>query len=203
MPTHDYSDSEQKLIAYFGFTNLMENLLAPPMYRLLVESAFMRNDNTEFADALRAANHAFIHRTCHRGTDEFDAIIEDILYTEEMRINDRHAKLIDFWNDNLEFIGEQIKEELKNDSNNNSGFKWGQLVQQEIFMYNRLNKQLEYKEFNELCIRRGFNAVQREFIVDALRSVGLTETLDSMALVKDTSEDASGELINVENCDEE
>jgi len=175
---NDYSESEQKLIAHFGFINLMDNLSSSPMYRLMVEEAFMKNDTSEYAIALRVANYAFTHRTECRGTKEFDALIEDALYTTEKRIADRNEKLIEFWNDHIYYIKEQIQHEKQEDS----AFKWTQLVNQEIFMYNKINKQLDYDEFESLCKRRGFNLAQKEFIIKAMSHIGLTKNMNMVCV---------------------
>lgn len=56
-------------------------------------------------------------------------------------------------------------------------FKWGQLVWQEIPMYIDLAKQVDPSEFDDLCKRRGFDAMMREYLAGMLRHVGIGRLL--------------------------
>lgn len=181
-PQHDYSVSEQKLIARYGYINLMDSVMAPVMYRLLVEAAFMQNDTSEFADALRAANYAFTHRTCNRDSEEFTNIIEDMLYTDRMRIDDRRKLLNEYVKAHEDEINEYIS--INESIDNNYSFKWTQLVIQEIYMYNSLNEDVQISEFNDLCKRRGFYPEQKQFIIDAMIHIGLGYEFESTCGIK-------------------
>lgn len=67
-------------------------------------------------------------------------------------------------------------------------FKWGQLVWQEIQMYIDLAKQVDPSEFDNLCKRRGFDAMMREYLAGMLRHVGIGRLLT-----------ANGSVVNVEH----
>lgn len=59
----------------------------------------------------------------------------------------------------------------------NYWFKWSQLVEQEIFMYIRLGKQVELKEFYDLCQRRKFYPEQIKYLREIIKYVGLGKNL--------------------------
>lgn len=181
---NNFSESEKKLISHFGFISLINDVPVEVMYRIMIEKSFINNDQSEFACALRASYIAYSHRTVTRCTPEYDHIIEDILYTDQMRINDRGIILTEYWESRIPYIKKAIElEENKTYDElgcDNSVFKWNQLVHQEIFMFNKLNKQVELDELNWLCERRGFNSTQRQFIIDALDQVGLVDNFKNV-----------------------
>lgn len=74
--TH-YSDAEKKLIAYFGFTDISESTSLVPavLYPMMASKAFVDNDRTPAADALRRAIVALERRSVYRETPEWDSLI--------------------------------------------------------------------------------------------------------------------------------
>lgn len=97
------------------------------------------------------------------------------------------AKIEDFWNANLDEINKNISENMDFDKwLNETGFKWQQLVWQEIDMWARINRPVYKKEFEIICERRGFNNKQKDFLVEALRLAGLDKT--DIATKKDLKE---------------
>ncbi len=78
-PDNVYSASEMKLIKYFKMESYI-NCPAPDIYRIMVTKAFVDNDTTTYADALRkVANALLIKGTPYRMTKEFDSLIESSL----------------------------------------------------------------------------------------------------------------------------
>lgn len=51
------------------------------------------------------------------------------------------------------------------------------LIQQEIWMYNKLGEQVDPDEFDELCQRRGFNDTQKEELKLKIIESGLGDNL--------------------------
>ena len=78
MKTCDYSKSELKLIKHFQMTSYLNRTIpAPDIYKIMVIKAFVDNDTTIYANALRkAANAILIVGTPYRMTKEFDSLIE-------------------------------------------------------------------------------------------------------------------------------
>lgn len=79
---------------------------------------------------------------------------------------ERIDKAVEWWNERVPWIQEQIAK----DRDQNSQFKWTQLVWQEIQMYCKIGN---VEDLEELCRRRGFNKTQRIFLRKALGHVGL------------------------------
>lgn len=72
----DISDAELMLIDHFCVRNILDapSMQIIPLYRLMIEIAFMSNDKTGYANALRKAyNHLQIGK--YRMTNEFDNLI--------------------------------------------------------------------------------------------------------------------------------
>ena len=67
--------------------------------------------------------------------------------------------------------------------NHDGPFKWGQLVWQEIQMYIDLAKQVDPSEFDNLCKRRGFDDMMREYLTGMLRHVGIGRLLPTIISV--------------------
>jgi hypothetical protein len=71
-----YSAQEKELIAHFGLSELIDQLgSAPALYRILAITAFVRNDQTPWADALRRCLLALESGTPQRGTSDWDALL--------------------------------------------------------------------------------------------------------------------------------
>lgn len=76
MNTCDYSESELKLINHFQMKSYLK-CPAPDIYKIMVIKAFVDNDTTIYANALRkAANAILIVGTPYRMTKDFDSLIE-------------------------------------------------------------------------------------------------------------------------------
>ncbi len=79
MKNCDYSESELKLINHFQMASYLK-CPAPDIYKIMVIKAFVNNDTTVYAYALRkAANALLIVGTPYRMTKEFDSLIENEL----------------------------------------------------------------------------------------------------------------------------
>jgi len=82
----------------------------------------------------------------------------------------REKRAVEFWNSRAKDICVAIE---MSENRDNLEFKWQQLVWQELLMWARLGKSVTEEEFLEICIRRGFDATQRNFLVAGLRYIGL------------------------------
>jgi len=71
-----YSEAELKLIKHFGFEDAAYHMLPALLFTAMAAKAFMMNDRTEFASALRRCLEAF-EKGAYRGTPEWDALIGD------------------------------------------------------------------------------------------------------------------------------
>jgi hypothetical protein len=71
-----YSEKELKLIDHFGFENAAAHVLPALLYPMMASKAFMMDDRTEYASALRRCLLAF-EKGAYRGTPEWDALIGD------------------------------------------------------------------------------------------------------------------------------
>jgi hypothetical protein len=69
-----YSEAELKLIKHFGFENAIGHVLPALLYPMMASKAFMVDDRTPFASALRRCLLAF-EKGAYRGTPEWDALI--------------------------------------------------------------------------------------------------------------------------------
>lgn len=81
--THEYSDAEVKLASKFGFNlEVMKHNAALPIYRVMVETAFMYDMKGPEVDALRRCMRAFNEtdesKKIYRLTPEWDAMIGEI-----------------------------------------------------------------------------------------------------------------------------
>lgn len=77
----------------------------------------------------------------------------------------------EFWDQGIPYIQARIK------IDGDDSFKWDQLVYQEIVMYAQLNKKVTRKDYDFMCERRKFIPEQRQFLLDALRYMGLDGTV--------------------------
>lgn len=76
----EMSPAECRLVAHFGFSDMLESSVGiHPLYRIMCERAFMTNDTTVYASALRVAWSAVLSGTLNRMTPEFDKMITDVL----------------------------------------------------------------------------------------------------------------------------
>lgn len=82
------------------------------------------------------------------------------------------------WNSDRDYITSRIQ----SGDYKITGFKWNQLVWQEIDMYIRLMEQVDPNEFSELCNRRGFSNDMRSYLKDMLIHVGLGKELKKYPL---------------------
>lgn len=75
----DYSANELKLIKHFGLMPLVEkgDVSPPKLYQYMVENAFVKNDTTAYAHALRRAV-VWMKKCKPRNTPEFEKEIEVI-----------------------------------------------------------------------------------------------------------------------------
>ena len=76
----EFSDAEKQLIAHYGYTDLLQSDIGVhPLYRILCEKAFLDNDQSNYAKALRAAWKAVRCHTMNRMTPAFDRMILDAI----------------------------------------------------------------------------------------------------------------------------
>jgi hypothetical protein len=72
----EFSDAEKRIIAHFGFMDLLRSDIGiHPLYRIMCEKAFMDNDQTYYAAALRRAWKAIQTNEVPRMTPAFDRLI--------------------------------------------------------------------------------------------------------------------------------
>jgi hypothetical protein len=77
-----YSEKEMKLFAHFGMADIAYNMQPPMLYTMLAYKAFVTDDQTMFAAALRRClvaleNVGFEKSKVYRCTPEWDALIGD------------------------------------------------------------------------------------------------------------------------------
>jgi len=69
-----YSEKELKLIEHFGFENAAGHVLPAMLFTMMAAKAFMMDDRTPYAAALRRCLKAF-ETGAYRCTPEWDALI--------------------------------------------------------------------------------------------------------------------------------
>lgn len=83
----EFSDAEKLLIAHYGFMDLLQcDIGVHPLYRILCEKAFLDNDQSNYAHALRAAWTAIRGNTVKRMTPAFDRLIQSKLANRQERL---------------------------------------------------------------------------------------------------------------------
>lgn len=160
------------------------------------------NERPPNGDALAMGEDAYkeVHRTNQDLIDKawnhgmFLLRINDIQNDMEIKVYDKAAAI---WNSNINNIQRFIDEENKNSKDESdkitNGFKWTQLVWQEIWMWIKLSThtdsiinydeceikcgQVQQSDFDEIYIRRGFNQNQRKLLMDCLKEIGIGEEL--------------------------
>ena len=90
--------------------------------------------------------------------------------TTEVIRSKRILDVVEWWNARVDFM-EQIIEAAEDPIQEH--FKWAQLVWQEIVMWIQIGKEIEADDMEFICDRRGFSAVQRQTLKDAMAHVGL------------------------------
>lgn len=78
MQWNEYSAYEQQIIEHFKLEAVAENVSVGQLYTMLVEKAFLNNDQTKYTQALRAAVHAR-NKMISRMTPEFESRLEEWL----------------------------------------------------------------------------------------------------------------------------
>ena len=73
----EYSQKELKLIEHYGFLEIIKKVeLNPPsLYRMMMEKAFVDNDQDIYHEALRKCMEAFMDCKIYRLTKEWDDLI--------------------------------------------------------------------------------------------------------------------------------
>lgn len=74
----EYSDKEEKLIAYFEYSSIMENISPITMYRMMMEKAFIDGMTGPEVEAVRRCNKALRDCTVYRNTRAWDMLIGDM-----------------------------------------------------------------------------------------------------------------------------
>ena len=78
--------------------------------------------------------------------------------------------LVDWWNERAPEIEERIR--TSNDPKDDA-FYWGQLVWQELDMYERLGQRVTEEDLNFIILRRGFTEEQQRYLREGLIHLGL------------------------------
>lgn len=73
---NEYSENEMVLIRHSKMLDLYQKLTAFPLYRLMAYHAFIYNDQSPEADAIRRGCIAIDENKIYRLTPEFDEIIK-------------------------------------------------------------------------------------------------------------------------------
>lgn len=87
------------------------------------------------------------------------------------RRNRRYKKFVRKWDSDIDYILDQINDDK------DLLFKWGQLVNQEIKMFIRLDTQVTQDEIEWLTDRRGFNDEMESYLINMLKHVGIGKYL--------------------------
>lgn len=90
------------------------------------------------------------------------SFIKDLLYKRNIK------RAITYWNSNAYSIIQDIDNSKDKEE---AYFKWMQLVYQEIQMFCMQNKKSFKEDIEVLSERRGFNNVQKQFLIDITRFV--------------------------------
>lgn len=72
----EYSPEEIVLLKHYGYYNVAEHIAAPGLYRMMVEKAFLANDQSEYANALRRGASALSKCNPLRMTPEFNELVK-------------------------------------------------------------------------------------------------------------------------------
>lgn len=102
----------------------------------------------------------------------FKFIEEEKRKEEKEQIIKRNLEIFnDYWNKNLEYIKSQIKD-------HEDWFMWNQIVSQEMNMWGKILKPVKQEEFDLVCSKlRGFNKEQKQFVLEYLKLIGLSDNL--------------------------
>jgi hypothetical protein len=73
--TKDYSEKEKQLIKAFGYENLL-TVVAPTLYRMMVEKAFINDMKGPHVESLRRCAKALQECKIYRLTKEWDDMIQ-------------------------------------------------------------------------------------------------------------------------------
>jgi hypothetical protein len=79
--------------------------------------------------------------------------------------------LVSWWNEQLPHIMEQVA--VDDAAGKKGRFEWGQMVWQELEMWEKLGEPVGPDELEWIVKRRGFNAVKSAFLLRGLRHLGL------------------------------
>lgn len=71
----EYSENEMVLFKHYGFDNICHRIMPYTLYKMMAEKAFLANDQSEYAEAVRKGLLALNSRTPYRLTTEFDNLI--------------------------------------------------------------------------------------------------------------------------------
>jgi hypothetical protein len=73
----EYSDKEKQLIEFFGFSDIINNVQPPVLYRMMAEYAFIHDLSGPYVDSLRRCIMALNHALVYRMTTTWDEMIHD------------------------------------------------------------------------------------------------------------------------------
>lgn len=74
----NYSEKELILLEYFGYSHMVGSVSLSPIdvYKLMMEKAFLTNDQSKYSRALRRCIKAINKVSPYRLTPEWDALID-------------------------------------------------------------------------------------------------------------------------------
>lgn len=70
----EYSENEMLLFRHYGIDNICQYIMPHNMYRLMAEKAFLENEQSEYANAVRRGLAA-LNASHYRMTSDFDELI--------------------------------------------------------------------------------------------------------------------------------
>lgn len=72
---HNYSAAELRLIACFGYGHLIDDISPMPLYRMMMEKAFIEDRKGDAAESLRRCMQVLSSGKVFRNTPEWDDLI--------------------------------------------------------------------------------------------------------------------------------
>lgn len=187
------NDDDEVITVKKGFLEHLLNCLA--------NQKFM-NEYPPNGDALDMGKDAYleVHRENQKAIDKAwnqGMFMLQISSAKKSMMEELYNRAVAIWNANVTNINKYIEDENKDteeeDDKLTNGFKWNQLVWQEIWMWTELAThsdafidyenckilcgQVKKEDFTDICERRGFNDNQVRFLRNTLKEIGIGEEL--------------------------
>jgi len=71
----EYSEKEQELINFLGFSDIAPHIAQSSLYRIMIEDCFLKEKTGSAVESLRRVAKAFYENKVYRMTPEFDSMI--------------------------------------------------------------------------------------------------------------------------------